>query len=69
MTTTIMNWISGSQVEATSGQQLPIYNPATGAVTGQVQLASHADVDSAVASAKAAFLPGATCRPCAVLAF
>lgn len=55
MTNTIVNWISGAQVEATSGQQLPVYNPATGVVTGQVQLASHADVDAAVASAKAAF--------------
>ncbi|MBV6288911.1 CoA-acylating methylmalonate-semialdehyde dehydrogenase [Pseudomonas aegrilactucae] len=55
MTTTIVNWISGAATQATSGQQLPVYNPATGVVTGQVQLASHADVDAAVASAKAAF--------------
>ncbi|KWR86062.1 CoA-acylating methylmalonate-semialdehyde dehydrogenase [Pseudomonas sp. PI1] len=55
MTQTIMNWISGAQAQATSGQQLPVYNPATGVVTGQVQLASHADVDAAVACAKAAF--------------
>ena len=55
MTQTIMNWISGARVAATSGQQLPVYNPATGVVTGQVQLASHADVDAAVACAKAAF--------------
>ncbi|MBB1610642.1 MULTISPECIES: CoA-acylating methylmalonate-semialdehyde dehydrogenase [unclassified Pseudomonas] len=55
MTQTIMNWISGARVAATSGQQLPVYNPATGVVTGQVQLASHADVDAAVAAAKAAF--------------
>jgi malonate-semialdehyde dehydrogenase (acetylating)/methylmalonate-semialdehyde dehydrogenase len=55
MTQTIMNWISGAQVQATSGQQLPVYNPATGVVTGQVQLASHADVDAAVAAAKTAF--------------
>lgn len=55
MTHSILNWISGAQVESTSGQQLPVYNPATGVVTGQVQLASHADVDTAVASAKAAF--------------
>ncbi|MBS0292790.1 MAG: CoA-acylating methylmalonate-semialdehyde dehydrogenase [Proteobacteria bacterium] len=52
---TIAHWISGAQVAATSGQQLPVYNPATGAVTGQVQLASGADVNAAVASAKAAF--------------
>ncbi len=55
MTTTIVNWITGAPVEATSGQQLPVYNPATGVVTGNVQLSSHADVDAAVASAKAAF--------------
>ncbi|SFD67997.1 malonate-semialdehyde dehydrogenase (acetylating) / methylmalonate-semialdehyde dehydrogenase [Pseudomonas citronellolis] len=55
MTQTIMNWISGARVAATSGQQLPVYNPATGVATGQVQLASHADVDAAVACAKAAF--------------
>ena len=52
---TITHWISGAQVAATSGQQLPVYNPATGAVTGHVQLANGADVDAAVASAKAAF--------------
>ncbi|RUE88583.1 CoA-acylating methylmalonate-semialdehyde dehydrogenase [Pseudomonas aeruginosa] len=55
MTNRIVNWISGIHVESTSGRQLPVYNPATGVVTGQVQLASHADVDCAVASAKAAF--------------
>lgn len=55
MNNTIVNWISGAPVNSTSGQQLPILNPAIGVVTGQVQLASHADVDAAVASAKAAF--------------
>ena len=55
MTHTIMNWISGAQAETTSGQQLPVYNPATGVVTGQVQLSAQKDVDAAVASAKAAF--------------
>ncbi|MNB58224.1 Putative 3-oxopropanoate dehydrogenase [Pseudomonas fluorescens] len=55
MTNTITNWISGTLTQATSGLQQPVYNPATGVVTGTVQLASHADVDSAVASAQAAF--------------
>ena len=55
MTSSIANWISGAVAATTSGQQLPVYNPATGVVTGQVQLSSHADVDAAVASAKAAF--------------
>lgn len=55
MTNTITNWISGTLTQATSSQQQPVYNPATGVVTGTVQLASHADVNSAVASAQAAF--------------
>lgn len=52
---TIAHWISGARVASTSGRQQPVTNPATGAVTGQVQLANHADVDTAVASAQAAF--------------
>ncbi|CAM3773907.1 putative 3-oxopropanoate dehydrogenase [Pseudomonas reidholzensis] len=55
MTHNIVNWISGAPAETTSGQQLPVYNPATGVVTGQVQLSAQRDVDAAVASAKAAF--------------
>ncbi|MHA6195933.1 CoA-acylating methylmalonate-semialdehyde dehydrogenase [Pseudomonas wadenswilerensis] len=55
MTHSITHWISGARAEATSDQQLPVYNPATGQLSAQVQLASHADVDAAVASAKAAF--------------
>ena len=55
MTVSIANWISGTPATTTSDQQLPVYNPATGVVTGQVQLSSHTDVDAAVASAKAAF--------------
>lgn len=55
MSNTIVNWVSGTRVNTTSGQQLPVYNPATGVITGQVQLSSQADVDAAVASAKAAF--------------
>lgn len=55
MTQTIAHWISGARAAAASGRQLPVTNPATGAVTGQVQLANRADVDAAVASAQAAF--------------
>lgn len=55
MTHTIAHWISGATAPATSGKTSPVYNPATGAVTAQVQLANAADVDRAVASAKAAF--------------
>ena len=38
----------------TSDRQADVYNPATGAVTAQVALASAADVDRAVAAARAA---------------
>ncbi len=55
MTSTIANWISGAVADTTSGQQLPVYNPATGVVSAQVQLSARKDVDAAVASAKAAF--------------
>ncbi|MBJ9974035.1 CoA-acylating methylmalonate-semialdehyde dehydrogenase [Pseudomonas sp. S75] len=55
MTQRITNWICGAPASASSGQGSPVYNPATGAVTGQVQLSNAQDVDAAVASAKAAF--------------
>jgi len=55
MTSTIANWISGAIATTTSGQQLPVYNPATGVISAQVQLSAQQDVEAAVASAKAAF--------------
>lgn len=53
--TTIDHWIGGRLVAATSGASSPVYNPATGEVIAEVGLASVADVDAAVASAKDAF--------------
>jgi malonate-semialdehyde dehydrogenase (acetylating)/methylmalonate-semialdehyde dehydrogenase len=51
---TIAHWIDG-QLHAGSASRLgDVTNPATGQVTGQVVLADGADVDAAVASAKAA---------------
>ncbi|THU04091.1 CoA-acylating methylmalonate-semialdehyde dehydrogenase [Lampropedia puyangensis] len=55
MSNTIANWIDGRNTPATSGHQQNVFNPATGAVTGQVQLASLSDVDAAVASAQKAW--------------
>ncbi len=52
---TIDHWIDGSRVPSTSGRTGPVFNPATGQQQGQVALASVAEVDAAVASAKAAF--------------
>jgi malonate-semialdehyde dehydrogenase (acetylating)/methylmalonate-semialdehyde dehydrogenase len=54
-TTDITHWIGGRRVPATGGRTQPVYNPATGAVARQLQLASSDDVAAAVAAAQAAF--------------
>ncbi|MCL4147215.1 UNVERIFIED_CONTAM: hypothetical protein GTU68_051981 [Idotea baltica] len=51
----IGQYINGSKVSGASGRTQQVYNPATGNVTGEVQLASAATVGEAVAAAKAAF--------------
>jgi len=53
----VNHWINGAPVAGTSGRSGPVYNPATGEVARQVDFASVAEVDAAVAAAKAAF-PG-----------
>ncbi|MFC4949644.1 CoA-acylating methylmalonate-semialdehyde dehydrogenase [Pseudonocardia sp. GCM10023141] len=54
MTTRIPHWIDGRETPGTSGRRSPVFNPATGAQTGDVDLASTEEVDAAVASATAA---------------
>ncbi|HET9821987.1 MAG TPA: CoA-acylating methylmalonate-semialdehyde dehydrogenase [Burkholderiaceae bacterium] len=54
-TADIGHWIAGRRLAGASGRQQAVYNPATGAVARQVALASTAEVDAAVAAAKAAF--------------
>ena len=49
------HYIAGKYIAATDNRNAPIYNPATGAVQGEVGLASTADVDTAVAAAAQAF--------------
>jgi len=49
------HYIGGSQVQGRSHRAGPLYDPATGERTGEVDFASAADVDAAVASASAAF--------------
>jgi malonate-semialdehyde dehydrogenase (acetylating)/methylmalonate-semialdehyde dehydrogenase len=56
MTARISHWIDGAVVAGTSGRTGPVYNPATGLQTAEVDLATAAEVDRAVASAKAAAL-------------
>src|SRR5436305_5581769 len=54
MVTRISHWIDNAVVPGTSGRTGPVYNPATGEQTGEVDLASAAEVAAVVASAKAA---------------
>jgi len=51
----IGHWIGGGPVRGESGRRGPVYNPATGEQTGEVDFASTDEADRAVAAAKAAF--------------
>ncbi|MDP3835927.1 MAG: aldehyde dehydrogenase family protein, partial [Hydrogenophaga sp.] len=53
--TNIDHFIHGTTAAGTSTRRQDVFNPATGAVTGRVALASAADVNTAVAAAQAAF--------------
>jgi malonate-semialdehyde dehydrogenase (acetylating) / methylmalonate-semialdehyde dehydrogenase len=53
--TRINHWIGGRRVEGDSGRSGPVYNPATGEQTGEVDFASVEEVDRAVQAAKAAY--------------
>ncbi|KQO62835.1 CoA-acylating methylmalonate-semialdehyde dehydrogenase [Curtobacterium sp. Leaf261] len=49
------HWIDGALVPSTSGRTQPVYDPALGVATKEVALASQEEIDTAIASAKAAF--------------
>ncbi len=51
----IGHFVNGSATLSASSRSQPVFNPATGAITGNVALASAADVNAAVAAAHAAF--------------
>jgi len=53
---TVSHWIDGRAISGNSDRKGTISNPATGEVIAEVNFASRADVDTAVASAKAAAL-------------
>ncbi len=59
----IGHYIGGQRVPGKSGRSQDVFNPATGAVTGQVALGSTAEVAAAVAAAKAAFPAWAATPP------
>ncbi|MBA3366592.1 MAG: CoA-acylating methylmalonate-semialdehyde dehydrogenase [Actinobacteria bacterium] len=51
----ISHWVAGKILPGESGRTGPVYNPATGEQTGEVDFASLEEVGRAVAAAKAAF--------------
>ena len=53
--TLVKNFVNGQVVDSTSDRRQKVFNPATGEVTAEVVLSNRADVDAAVAAAKAAF--------------
>src|SRR5215213_2827838 len=53
--TRITHWIGGKAVEGTPARTGPVFNPALGQQTGEVDLATTEEVGAAVAAAKAAF--------------
>ncbi len=52
MSERISHWIDGAVVAGTSGRTSAVYNPATGLQTGEVELASAAELDRVVTSAR-----------------
>ncbi len=50
----IHHWIAGKLQPSTSGRSAPVWNPATGEVQAQVDLASVEEINQAIATAKAA---------------
>jgi malonate-semialdehyde dehydrogenase (acetylating)/methylmalonate-semialdehyde dehydrogenase len=52
---TVNHWIGGKTVPSHSGRSGTVWNPATGEAQAKVDFANAAEVDQAVASAKAAF--------------
>ena len=54
MTTRISHWTDGSATPGTSGRSGPVFNPATGDQTGEVDFAGRAEIDQAVRSASEA---------------
>src|SRR3954454_7375144 len=51
----ISHWIDGQRVEGTSGRSGPVYNPATGAQSGEVDFATADEVDAAGQAARRPF--------------
>ena len=63
MANEISHFVNGTVVSGRSGRVAPVYNPATGEQSNTVALASHDEVESAVALARAAFPAWASTTP------
>src|SRR5437588_11292179 len=59
----IGHFIAGQPRPGQSGRTSDVFNPATGAITSKVALASAAAVDAAVTAAQRAFRPWAVTSP------
>lgn len=53
-TTLLHHWIGGTSYQLAPNRTGPVWNPATGQQIAEVNFAAEADVDHAVATAKAA---------------
>jgi malonate-semialdehyde dehydrogenase (acetylating) / methylmalonate-semialdehyde dehydrogenase len=51
----VPHWIGGAAYPSASGRTAPVYDPALGVETKRVALANQAEIDAAIAGAKAAF--------------
>lgn len=63
MPTAITHFIAGASSEGTGTRTQPVFNPATGEVSGTLHLAAPADVDAAVRAGQAAFPKWAATTP------
>ena len=61
--TIVDHWIAGRAAPGSGGRTAPVFDPATGREVGRVPLATAADVDAAVAAARAAFPAWAATPP------
>ncbi|KDM68466.1 CoA-acylating methylmalonate-semialdehyde dehydrogenase [Acidiphilium sp. JA12-A1] len=60
---TIGHFINNETVAGTGAERLPVFNPATGAQTGAVAVATVAEIEAAIAAARAAFPAWAATPP------
>jgi malonate-semialdehyde dehydrogenase (acetylating) / methylmalonate-semialdehyde dehydrogenase len=63
MVKTIHHWINGAQVAGKGTRKSAVFNPATGEQTGEIVLATTAEMDVAVQTARAAFPAWANTTP------